>query len=110
MIRAERPAQTSALPSSAGGFDLPRALRAGKLLREALARGALDDAALAGLAAALSGHPAAARVTQVQAALADFDFDLAQQQLDAALAALGEPDDASDDDASKDDSTPQETM
>ena len=110
MIRAERPAQTSALPSSAGGFDLPRALRAGKLLREALARGAHDDAALAGLAAALSGHPAAARVTQVQAALADFDFDLAQQQLDAALAALGEPDDASDDDASKDDSTPQETM
>ena len=64
-----------------------------QLLRQALGRGALDDAALAGLAAALAGHPVAARVTQVQAALADFDFDLAQQQLDAALAALGEHDD-----------------
>ena len=104
MIRAERPAQASALPSPASAFDLPRARSAGKVLREALARGALDDAALAGLAAALSGHPVAARVTQVQAALADFDFDLAQQQLDAALEALDEHD------ASQDDSTQQETM
>jgi len=63
--------------------------------------GALDDAALAGLAAALAGHPAAARVTQVQAALADFDFDLAQQQLDAVLNAL--------DALGQDDPTPQET-
>ena len=69
------------------------------MLREALARGALDDAALAGLSAALAGHAAAARVTQVQAALADFDFDLAQQQLDAVLAALD----------TLDDPTPQET-
>jgi len=90
MIRAERPAQASALPPPASALDLPRALRAGEALRAALARGALDDAALASLAAALSGHPVAARVTQVQAALADFDFDLAQQQLDAALEALGE--------------------
>jgi hypothetical protein len=73
------------------------------MLRDALARGALDDAALAGLAAALSGHPVAARVTQVQAALADFDFDLAQQQLDAALDALNAL-------SEHEDSTPQETM
>ncbi|KQQ87323.1 MHYT domain-containing protein [Massilia sp. Leaf139] len=100
MIRAERPAQSQALPSPVSAFDLPRALRAGKVLREALGRGALDDAALAGLSAALAGHPAAARVTQVQAALSDFDFDLAQQQLDAAIAELD----------AHDDSMPQETM
>jgi CheY-like chemotaxis protein len=106
MIRAERPAAGNAPAPVEGAADLPRALRAGKVLREALARGALDDAALAGLAAALSGHPVAARITQVQAALADFDFDLAQQQLDAALSALGAlaaPDE-------QDNTTPQETM
>jgi len=101
-IRAERPAASSAPSAPQGAADLPRALRAGRMLRDALARGALDDAALAGLAAALSGHPVAARVTQVQAALADFDFDLAQQQLDAALEALAEHDVASQD-------NPQET-
>jgi hypothetical protein len=73
--------------------DLAQARRAAATLHAALARGALDDAALASLAAALGGHPVAARVTQVQAALADFDFDLAQAQLEAALAALGAPDD-----------------
>ncbi|QOL51254.1 MHYT domain-containing protein [Massilia litorea] len=93
-IRAERPAASNAPAAPQSAVDLPRALRAGRLLRDALNRGALDDAALAGLAAALSGHPVAARVTQVQAALADFDFDLAQQQLDAALEALAEHDDA----------------
>jgi hypothetical protein len=100
MIRAERPTAVPARTADAGGADLSAALRAGQVLRAALGRGALDDGALADLAAALSGHPAAARVTQVQAALADFDFDLAQQQLDAALEALG----------GHDDSMPQETM
>ena len=103
MIRAERPSQAPAPAALAAAYDLPRARRAGRVLHEALNRGALDDAALAGLAAALAGHPLAARVTQVQAALADFDFDLAQQQLDAvlnALHALG----------GQDDPTPQETM
>lgn len=103
MIRAERPAASNAPSAEQGTADLGRALRAGRVLRDALERGALDDAALAGLAAALSGHPLAARVTQVQAALADFDFDLAQQQLDAALAALEEQD-------VQDDALPQETM
>jgi CheY-like chemotaxis protein len=93
-IRAERPAASNAPAAPQSAVDLPRALCAGRMLRDALNRGALDDAALAGLAAALSGHPVAARVTQVQAALADFDFDLAQQQLDAALEALAEHDDA----------------
>jgi CheY-like chemotaxis protein len=73
---------------AAGGADLERARRAGAVLLNALRRGALDDAALAGLAAALGAHPAAGRVTQVQAALADFDFDLAVTQLEAALALI----------------------
>jgi hypothetical protein len=70
------------------GFDLERARRAGKVLRDALRRGGLDDAASAGLAAALSGHPLASRAAQVHAAIADFDFDLALQQLDAVLGAI----------------------
>ncbi|MEW6370975.1 MAG: MHYT domain-containing protein [Pseudomonadota bacterium] len=101
LIRDQRPAAAPAAQGTAGdAIDLERARRAAGLLRDALERGALDDAALAGLAAALAGHAAAARVTQVQAALADFDFDLAQQQLDAVLAALD----------MLDDPTPQETM
>ncbi|MGX4643378.1 MHYT domain-containing protein [Massilia sp. SYSU DXS3249] len=103
MIRAERPAQAPVAAAAVSSFDLPRARRAGRVLHEVLGRGALDDAALAGLAAALAGHPLAARITQVQAALADFDFDLAQQQLDAVLNAL-------DALGGQDDTTPQETM
>jgi HPt (histidine-containing phosphotransfer) domain-containing protein len=81
--------EAPAAPAQDSRVDLGRARRAGAALLQALARGALDDAALAALAAALAGHPAAARVDQVQSALADFDFDLAQQQLEAALAAIG---------------------
>jgi PAS domain S-box-containing protein len=87
-IRASHPG-AAAPAGEAGAFDRARARRAGGVLLQALTRGALDDAALAGLAAALAGHPAAGRVTQVQAALADFDFDLAVTQLEAALAAIG---------------------
>jgi PAS domain S-box-containing protein len=86
-IRAGQPG-TTAPAGEAGSFDTERARRAGSVLLQALRRGALDDAALAGLAAALAGHPAAGRVTQVQAALGDFDFDLAVIQLEAALAAI----------------------
>jgi PAS domain S-box-containing protein len=70
------------------GVDLERARRAGKVLREALRRGGLDDAASAGLAAALTGHPLATRAAQVHAAIADFDFELALQQLDGVLGAI----------------------
>ena len=89
-IRAAQPAPATATPAKAvrPGFDLDRAKRAGTVLREALRRGGLDDAASAGLAAALSGHPLATRAAQVHAAIADFDFDLALQQLDAVLGAI----------------------
>ncbi|MFC5511517.1 MHYT domain-containing protein [Massilia jejuensis] len=103
-IRADRPLAASKPAPAPHAADLPRALRAGRVLRDVLARGALDDAALAGLAAALSGHPLAARVTQVQAALADFDFDLAQRQLDAALEELEQHE------KQHDNSMPRETM
>ncbi|MFC5551801.1 MHYT domain-containing protein [Massilia aerilata] len=88
-IRAAQPAPgAKAVQAVRPGVDLERAKRAGGVLREALRRGGLDDAASAGLAAALTGHPLAARAAQVHAAIADFDFDLALQQLDAVLAAI----------------------
>jgi PAS domain S-box-containing protein len=96
-IRAIEPSRAGAQPAktTAAGArpaaDLDRARRAGNVLRDALKRGGLDDAALAGLAAATSGHPLAARVAQVHTAISDFEFDLALQQLDAVLAAIDEP-------------------
>jgi hypothetical protein len=86
-----RPAGGQPAKATAPGADLDRARRAGNVLRDALKRGGLDDAALAGLAAATSGHPLAARIAQVHAAISDFEFDLALQQLDAVLAAIDEP-------------------
>jgi hypothetical protein len=86
-----RPAGGQPAKTTAPGADLDRARRAGNVLRDALKRGGLDDAALAGLAAATSGHPLAARVAQVHTAISDFEFDLALQQLDAVLAAIDEP-------------------
>ncbi|MFL6672768.1 MAG: MHYT domain-containing protein [Massilia sp.] len=87
-IRAGR-AAAAPVPAAAGAADPGRARDAAAMLLQALRRGALDDAALAALAATLDGHPIAHRVTQVQAALADFDFELAAVQLEAVLAALG---------------------
>jgi PAS domain S-box-containing protein len=86
-IRAGSPSVNSKAAAAAAG-DSERARRAGRTLLQALRRGALDDASLSGLVAALAGHPAAQRVAQVQAALADFDFELALAQLEAVLAAL----------------------
>ena len=87
-LPGQHPASGSAAQAARPGADLDRAARAGKVLADALRRGALDDAALAGLAAAVTGHPLAVRVTQVHAALSDFDFDLALQQLDGVLEAI----------------------
>jgi HPt (histidine-containing phosphotransfer) domain-containing protein len=93
-IRAALPAQAQAPAKPAQAVrptvDLERARRAAISLREALCRGGLEDTSLAGLAAALTGHPLAARVAQVHAALSDFDFELALQQLDAVLEVLDE--------------------
>ena len=75
---------------AATGVDLPRAHRAGGVLLQALRRGALDDAALAGLAAALAGHPAAPRVARIQGAIGDFEFDAALEQLEEMMGTLAE--------------------
>ncbi len=91
-------APAPALPGAT--IDLPRARRAGGVLLEALQRGALNDGAMTSLAVALAAHPAAARVAQVQSAIADFDFDLALGHLEGVMAILGEEaSDATDDDA-----------
>jgi PAS domain S-box-containing protein len=96
-LRAAQPAAAYAAEADAPAIpakaarpeaDLDRARRAGTVLREALRHGGLDDAALAGLTDELAGHPLAGRLAQVHAALADFDFDLALQQLEAVLAAI----------------------
>jgi len=84
-------------PAAPAAHDLARARRAGGVLLQALRRGALDDAALAGLAAALAGHPAAARVAQVQRAIGDFEFDLALEQLETVMATLDEQGQATQD-------------
>ena len=84
-------AQPTAAPdTAASAIDLTRARRAGGVLLQALRRGALDDAALAGLTAALAGHPVAPRVAQIRGAIGDFEFDSALEQLEAVMTTLGE--------------------
>jgi hypothetical protein len=81
------PAPAVAAPASAAGKgtrDLERAAAAGRLLSQALRRGAIDDTALAELGAALGGDAAGA-IAAVHAAIDDFDFPLAQQRVDALL-------------------------
>jgi len=92
-------AVTPVLAPQGSQVDLARARRAGGVLLEALRRGALNDGAMASLAAALAAHPAAIRVTQVQSAIADFDFDLALEHLETVIGQLGDEahDDATDD-------------
>ncbi|MCS0595876.1 MHYT domain-containing protein [Massilia agri] len=89
-IRAGSPQQPAATDEAEAAYDLARARRAGGVLLQALRRGALDDAALAGLAAALAGHPVAPRVAQIQGAIGDFEFDSALEQLEGVMATLGE--------------------
>ena len=97
-LAALRAVAATPAPAATGNqVDLARARRAGGVLLEALRRGALNDGAMASLAAALAAHPAATRVTQVQSAIADFDFDLALGHLETVMDLLGDEafDDAS---------------
>ena len=90
-LEALRAVATAPVLAPQGGtVDLARARRAAGVLLEALRRGALNDGAMASLAAALAAHPAATRVTQVQSAIADFDFDLALGHLEAVIGLLGD--------------------
>jgi hypothetical protein len=92
LLYRDAPETPSNPGAAAHAVDLERARRAGGVLLQALQRGALNDGAMASLAAALAAHPAAARVVQVQTAIADFDFDLAITHLKTVLTALGAPD------------------
>jgi PAS domain S-box-containing protein len=77
----------TAAPDAAAAPE--RALAAGAALKRALQRGALDDGALAALVAALGGESATAPLLAVlQAALSDFEFELALRRLDTLLAAV----------------------
>ena len=90
-LEALRSVAATPAPVAPGStVDLARARRAAGVLLEALRRGALNDGAMASLAAALAAHPAATRVTQVQSAIADFDFDLALGHLEAVIGLLGD--------------------
>ncbi|SFU88654.1 PAS domain S-box protein [Pseudoduganella namucuonensis] len=69
-------------------FDADAARAAALALMDALRRGALDDAALARLAASLQGRAPAGALAQLRRALDDFDFSLAQTKLDAVMDAI----------------------
>ena len=79
------PAAAAAAGAPPAAVDPERVRRSGAALLQSLRRGALDDAALAELSAALAGHANPDLMAQVQVAIADFDFDLAQQRLAALL-------------------------
>ncbi len=83
------PAPPAEPVAAAAAFDGAHAARCGQALLASLRRGALDDAALAGLSATLAGHPAGALMAPLHAALADFDLVQAQQRVEAVLAQLG---------------------
>jgi len=97
LLYRDAPETPSNPGAAAHAVDLQRARRAGGVLLQALQRGALNDGAMASLAAALAAHPCAVRVVQVQTAIADFDFDLAIEHLETVLTALGAMDGALDD-------------
>ncbi len=69
-------------------FDAAVVRDAAAALHRSLARGALDDAALARLCGALVGHVPAAALAPLHRALDDFDFTLAAGRLDTILAQL----------------------
>jgi len=72
-------------------FDAQRVRQLGAILMQAFGRGALDDAALGQLAAALGGYTVATRIDELQRALDDFDFGAAQTSLASLLSECPEP-------------------
>jgi PAS domain S-box-containing protein len=91
-IHALAPPRSSRLEASppAAVFDPAIARQKSAALLPFLQRGALNDAALTALTAALTGAPAALaqQLSAVQDALNDFDFPQAQAALEALLASL----------------------
>jgi PAS domain S-box-containing protein len=83
--------EVAAVPEAAAhpALDLSRVRAAAATLEQSLRRGALEDAALSALAAALGTQAAGEAFAALQSALSDFDFDLALGRLHALCAALG---------------------
>jgi PAS domain S-box-containing protein len=77
--RPEAQAAQDAMP--AAGLDHAVVRLAADALQASLARGALDDAALASLSQALQGHVPPATLAPLQMAIDDFDFTLAGTRL-----------------------------
>ncbi|QGZ39821.1 MHYT domain-containing protein [Pseudoduganella flava] len=82
----EKAAAAGALP--AAPFDAQALQVAGEALARSLARGALDEPALAALAQALHGHVPPAALAPLRMAIDDFDFTLAESRLADILAAV----------------------
>ncbi len=80
-----RPARSPAPVATSGPIDHVRVQRDGEALMRSFARGALDDEALSDLCAALAGHVIAADLDQIHHAVADFDFERAQERIEAVL-------------------------
>ena len=75
-------------PAPQQALDIAALRGTAAALEQSLARGALDDAALARLSKLLQGHVAPATMAQLHMAIDDFDFALARQRLQALTAPL----------------------
>ncbi|GGZ00109.1 MHYT domain-containing protein [Pseudoduganella plicata] len=73
------------------GFDGAAVRNAAAALQRSLARGALDDDALARLSLALQGHVTPATMASLHMALGDFDFTLAETRLNDILGTVFNP-------------------
>jgi hypothetical protein len=80
----ELPAQVSS-GAPAAAFDGDTIRSAAAALQRSLARGALDDDALARLSLALQGHVPPTAMAPLHMALGDFDFTLAETRLNVIL-------------------------
>ncbi|QBH99622.1 MHYT domain-containing protein [Pseudoduganella albidiflava] len=77
----EAPSCVAAPTGVAAPFDAAAVRAAAEALQRSLARGALDDAALASLSQAMHGHVPPAMLAPLQMAIDDFDFTLAETRL-----------------------------
>jgi PAS domain S-box-containing protein len=82
------PAPAPVSTRASAPLDPLRIDAAARALSQSLARGAFDDAALAEFSRALEGQVLTSQIGAIHAAVADFDFALAQRRIDAVLAGL----------------------
>jgi PAS domain S-box-containing protein len=83
---AARSGHEEASNLAALALDIEAARSDAQRLLQSLRRGALDDAALASLSQRVQAHVPPSTLAQLHQAVADFDFSLAQDKLDAVMA------------------------